>query len=155
MRSHEPPDDGCPFCRYRSTGWTEFPMEELHRDPEVFVKLNPKQWPNNRGDLLVIPIEHHENVYELPSELGTPIQRAVQVAASALEDALGCDGLSTRQHNEPAGNQDVWHSHVRVFPRRSDDGLYGSRGGLADATELRQLAERLRAVWPADRSAGA
>ncbi|MER5390020.1 RtcB family protein [Saccharopolyspora sp. NPDC002686] len=31
-----------------------------------------------------------------------------------------------RQHNEPAGDQDVWHHHVHVFPRYPGDDLYGS-----------------------------
>lgn len=31
-----------------------------------------------------------------------------------------------RQHNEPAGNQDVWHLHVHVFPRYEGDDLYRS-----------------------------
>jgi histidine triad (HIT) family protein len=34
--------------------------------------------------------------------------------------------VSTRQHNEPAGNQDVWHLHVHVFPRYPGDQLYKS-----------------------------
>ena len=34
------------------------------------------------------------------------------------------DGVSTRQHNEPAGNQDVWHYHLHVFPRYQDDAFY-------------------------------
>lgn len=148
MYSHEPPDYVCPFCRYLTTGLADLPMEELFRDGEVFVKLNPKQWTNNRGGLLVIPVDHHENVYDLPPELGTPIQRAVRTAAIALKDAFGCDGVSTRQHNEPAGNQDVWHYHVHVFPRWSGDALYQSAGDFADAAEIHDLAERLRAVWP-------
>jgi hypothetical protein len=31
-----------------------------------------------------------------------------------------------RQHNEPAGNQEVWHYHLHVFPRYARDDLYGS-----------------------------
>ncbi len=41
-----------------------------------------------------------------------------------MKAAYGCDGVSTRQHNEPAGNQDVWHFHLHVFPRYVDDQLY-------------------------------
>ncbi|HEX3722191.1 MAG TPA: hypothetical protein VHV31_05340, partial [Nitrolancea sp.] len=36
----------------------------------------------------------------------------------------GCDGTSFRQHNEPAGNQEIWHYHLHVFPRYVDDDLY-------------------------------
>lgn len=114
----------------------------------MFVKVNPSWWPANPGSLLVIPVAHHENVFDLPAELGTPIQRAVRDAAVALKTAFGCDGISTRQHNEPAGNQDVWHYHVHVFPRWEGDGLYGAERQPADPDELRRRAVQLRAAWP-------
>ena len=41
-----------------------------------------------------------------------------------MRASYDCAGISTRQHNEPAGNQDVWHLHVHVFPRHHDDRLY-------------------------------
>ena len=146
--NHEPPGYHCPFCRNLTTGASDFPLEFLHRDDHVFVKMNPKWWPRNPGAVLVIPNDHHENVYDLPVELGTPIQRAVRSAAIAMKAAFGCDGVSTRQHNEPDGNQDVWHYHVHVVPRWRDDRFCGSRGSLADAEELRHRAGLLRRAWP-------
>jgi histidine triad (HIT) family protein len=59
-----------------------------------------------------------------------------------MKAAYHCDGISTRQHNEPAGNQDVWHYHLHVFPRYTDDQLY-----LNDPAAL-------RARMPADERAG-
>jgi hypothetical protein len=44
-----------------------------------------------------------------------------------MRDAFGCEGISTRQHNGPAGNQDVWHFHLHVFPRYPNDGLCGGK----------------------------
>ena len=147
MHNHEPPGYRCPFCR-NLTGDSDHPLEILHRDDDVFVKVNPSWWPNNPGSLLVIPVEHHENVYDLPPALATPIQRAVRDASLALKAAFGCDGVSTRQHNEPAGNQDVWHYHMHVFPRWEGDGLYGAERSPADPVELRRRADQLRAAWP-------
>ena len=148
MHNHEPPDYECPFCLVLRTGASALPVEIVHRDDDVFVKVNPGWWPNNPGSVLVIPIEHHENVYDLPVELGTPIQRAVRAAALAMKAAYGCDGTSQRQHNEPAGNQDVWHYHVHVFPRWEGDGLYGAQRAPADPEEMRRCADLLRAAWP-------
>jgi len=67
-----------------------------------------------------------------------------------MKQAWKCDGVSTRQHNEPAGNQDVWHYHMHVFPRWDNDDLYGSRGALAAPEGIRRRADELRAEWPAD-----
>lgn len=148
MHGHAPPGYRCPFCRNLATGEADLPLEIVHRDDDVFVKVNPKWWPRNPGGVLVIPNEHHENVYDLPVELGTPIQRVVRAAALAMKEAFACDGVSTRQHNEPEGNQDVWHYHVHVFPRWRGDDLYGSRGSPADPDELHRRAEQLRRAWP-------
>ncbi|HXH56968.1 HIT family protein [Iamia sp.] len=150
MYDHAPPGYQCPFCRNVATGESDHPLAIVHRDEDVFVKVNPAWWPRNPGSVLVIPLEHHENVFDLPPELGTPIQCAVRASAIAMKAAFGCDGVSTRQHNEPAGNQDVWHYHVHVFPRWDGDGLYGSTRAPADPGELRRRAEMLRAAWPQD-----
>src|SRR4051794_22665207 len=110
--------------------------------------VNIKWWPNNPGGCLVVPIKHYENVYELPARLGSPIQAAVREVAVALKSALGCDGISTRQHNEPAGNQDVWHHHTHVFPRWHGDGLYVSHGSLVPMDEVNRMAALLREHLP-------
>ena len=148
MYNHEPPEYRCPFCRNLTTGASDHPLEFIHRNDTVFVKMNPKWWPGNPGSVLVIPNDHYENVYDLPVELGTPIQGAVRSAALAMKAAYGCDGVSTRQHNEPDGNQDVWHYHVHVVPRWRDDDFDGSRSSLADADELHHRADLLRQAWP-------
>jgi histidine triad (HIT) family protein len=128
-------------------GTGELPLEILHRDDDVFVKMNPKWWPNNPGGALVVPVTHHENVYDLPLSLAAPLQRAIRTTALAMKTAFECVGVSTRQHNEPAGNQDVWHYHVHVFPRFVGDDLYRLAGARVSATQLRQYADRLREVW--------
>lgn len=56
-----------------------------------------------------------------------------------------CDGVSTRQHNEPSGNQDVWHYHVHVFPRYRNDNLYGTRRGDSTPEGRQPYAAKLRA----------
>lgn len=148
MFNHAPAGYACPFCRDIVDGESDFPLEVLHRDEFVMVKMNPRWWPRNPGGVLVVPLEHHENVYDLPPALGTPIQAAVRATALAMKVAFACDGVSTRQHNEPAGNQDVWHYHVHVFPRYEGDDLYGSVGELAPVDDLRALAAQLRTAWP-------
>lgn len=148
MHNHAPPGYRCPFCRNVTTGESDLPLAIVHRNEDVFVKMNPKWWPRNPGAVLVIPVDHHENVYDLPRRLAIPIQRAVRNAAVAMKSAYGCDGVSTRQHNEPAGNQDVWHYHVHVFPRFAGDELYGSSGAPADPVELQRRAAELRSAWP-------
>lgn len=149
MHNHAPPGYRCPFCRNIGDTESDLPLEIIHRYDDAFVKMNPKWWPRNHGAVLVIPNDHHENIYDLPPDLGASIQQAARDAAIAMKAAFGCDGVSTRQHNEPAGNQDVWHYHLHVFPRWEGDDLYGSRGEPADPAEMARLADQLREAWPA------
>lgn len=66
--------------------------------------------------------------------------------AIAFKRVYGCDGVSTRQHNEPAGNQEVWHYHLHVFPRYVDDDLYDltAQRRLTTPDERQPYADRLR-----------
>jgi histidine triad (HIT) family protein len=72
--------------------------------------------------------------------------------AIAMKAAYDCDGTSLRQHNEPAGGQDVFHFHLHVFPRWVGDRLYQNTDAhrLATSGERRPYAERLRTALEAN-----
>jgi len=92
----------------------------------------------------VIPNKHLENLYTLPDDLAIPLQSTVQSIALALKTAYDCPGISTRQHNEPAGGQDVWHYHIHVFPRYPEDNLYGTRRQRTTPEQRRIQAQAIR-----------
>ncbi|MFD7025791.1 HIT family protein [Promicromonospora sukumoe] len=98
----------------------------VHRDEKVFAIIAPRWWPRNAGHVLIIPVAHHENLYGLPADDGHAVFDVTQRLARAMRTAYGCAGVSTRQHNEPAGNQDVWHFHQHLFPRYPGDDLDGT-----------------------------
>ena len=110
---HAPPDYRCPFCAIVQELEADYvytsQAEVVLRDEQVTAFISAHQWPANRGHVVVVPNEHYENLYELPDALAAPIQSAARRIALALKSEYDCDGISTRQHNEPAGNQDVWH----------------------------------------------
>jgi histidine triad (HIT) family protein len=145
---HAPDDYDCPFCKIASGGSSKNTTQDdvLFRDAHVTAFMASKNWPNNKGHVLIIPNEHYENVYELPDELGTPIHAAIRRIARAMKITYRCDGVSTRQHNEPAGNQDVWHFHTHVYPRYKRDMLYLTRGRTTSLEDRKPYAEKLRAA---------
>jgi histidine triad (HIT) family protein len=98
--------------------------------------------------VLVIPVEHVKNLYEIDEVLLGTVHATVRRIATAMRSAYGCAGTSTRQHNEPGAGQDVWHLHVHVFPREPDDGLYARDAEFrwASPAERAPYAELLRAV---------
>jgi len=153
--SHAPDDYFCNFCRIARL--EAFPgLDGIHttnehvvlHDDDITAFVASHWWPNNPGHVLVIPNEHWENVYDIPPRLGEPILRATQRLALAMKSAYRCDGISTRQHNEPAGNQDMWHFHQHVFPRFEGDDLYlrHHERALAPDADRTTAAEQLRAA---------
>ena len=129
MFNHAPRDYPCPFCRPAAGGGDELSHQEdvVLRTPPALAFVASRWWPNNHGHVLVVPTAHHENLYDLPPADGHAVHDLVREAAIGIRQTYGCDGISTRQHNEPAGYQDAWHYHVHVFPRYEGDNLYATR----------------------------
>ena len=149
---HAPPGYDCPFCavvRGEDAPWT-VQSDVVWRADETTAWVNPRWWANNAGHVLVVPNRHVENLFEVDGDLAATIHDAARRLALALKLAYGCDGISTRQHNEPGGDQEVWHYHLHVFPRWPGDDLYGSEHRLTTLEERRPYVERLRAALAAE-----
>ncbi|KNX37529.1 HIT family protein [Luteipulveratus halotolerans] len=153
MWNHEPSEYDCPFCRLLrgEHGANNAESDIVARGERAFARVAPKWWPANPGAVLVIPVKHVENLYDIEPADGHAVWDLTRRVATAMRSAYGCDGTSTRQHNEPAGNQDVWHLHVHVFPRWTDDRLYQrhDEAGWYDVGERGAYADRLRVALDA------
>jgi histidine triad (HIT) family protein len=116
------------------------------QDAHTTAFISPKWWPGNRGHVIVIPNAHVENVNEIDGGLLGEVYATAKRIADGLKEAYACSGTSMRQHNEPDGNQDVWHLHVHVFPRYADDRLYErhAESYWPPPEERAEYAERLR-----------
>ncbi len=150
MYNHAPTGYVCPFCLV-AAGIENEQVYTVQRDvvlrtPQVTAFVSAAWWPNNPAHVLIIPNQHFENLYELPADYAPSIHSAAQRIALALKATYRCAGISTRQHNEPGGNQDVWHYHLHVFPRYSNDQLYELTAHRRWTTpdERSMYAERLR-----------
>jgi histidine triad (HIT) family protein len=145
---HAPPGYVCPFCDLLAGVDSELNTQNdiVWRDERTIALICPKWWAGNDGHVLVVPIAHVENLYEIEEPDLFAVAATTKRIALALKKAYGCDGISTRQHNEPAGNQDAWHLHVHVFPRYTGDLLYERHEEQRWVTpaERAPYAERLR-----------
>lgn len=152
MFNHAPEDYDCPFCRLANGRDTSKSSQEdvVWRDNDVTAFVSLGWWPNNKGHVLIVPNQHFENIYDLPPELAAPIQSVAQQLAFAFKELYGCDGVSTRQHNEPHGGQDAWHYHLHVFPRYEGDNLYLTRRQDSSPEDRLPYTEKLRG-WFASR----
>jgi histidine triad (HIT) family protein len=153
VHNHEPDDYACPFCRLvgglHDLRGVNDPRDVIRRTELATAFVSPRWWPNNHGHVLVVPNAHHENLYDLPPEYGHAVHDLVREVAIGIRSTYGCDGTSVRQHNEPAGYQDVWHYHVHVFPRYHGDELYLSPalGEFSTVEDRLPYSDRLRAFF--------
>lgn len=126
MHNHQPTDYTCPFCRLLGGIDDEINRQEyiVYQDADTLAFVSPKWWINNPGNVLVVSKKHVENIYDIPTDLLGKVYATAKHMALAIRESYPAQGTSMRQHNEPAGNQDVWHFHVHVFPRYDHDELY-------------------------------
>lgn len=127
MYNHAPINYECPLCQIAKGQITNHGDQEksvILRDDFLTVFIAGKWCKSNPGHVIVIPNKHIENIYDMPEEIGHKIFDMSKKVAIAFKEVYKCDGVSTIQHNEPAGNQDVFHFHLHVFPRYEGDNLY-------------------------------
>jgi histidine triad (HIT) family protein len=149
MYLHEPENYSCIVCRIvekaknGENALTHLSSDVIWRSDTATAFLSLDKWKDNPVDVLVVPNEHFENIYMLPLRVVPEIHRLSRAVALALKTVYQCDGVSIRQNNEPAGNQDVWHYHVHVTPRFLNDGFYRSRPIPFPEEERLEHARRL------------
>jgi histidine triad (HIT) family protein len=148
MYNHAPENYTCPFCLFIKgvEGEQVYSIQSdlIYHDEVVTAFVGSHQWPNNHGNVIVVPNEHFENIYELPLRFVQDIHRTAKCVALAMKKVYSCDGVSTRQHNEPAGNQDVWHYHLHVTPRYENDNYYSTQRQLMASSERAKHAEVMK-----------
>ena len=81
---------------------------------------------SDQGHVLIVPNEHFENIYDLSIELLSKVHALSRDIALAMKAAYECDGITLRQHNEPAGDQKIWHYHLHVIARYHEDDFQNS-----------------------------
>lgn len=149
MISHAPANYDCPFCKIAQGEEDDYTKKQdiIFEDQSTLAFVAPRWWVNNPGSVLVVPKHHSENIYEISVDSLADTYKTSQKIALAMKEGYDCDGVSTRQHNEPAGGQDVWHFHIQVLPRYENDNLYKNNDNnkFVSAEERLPFAETLRA----------
>jgi histidine triad (HIT) family protein len=154
MFNHQPQNYVCPFCELLAGDESEHNSQNdiVFQNKFVTATISPKWWGINKGHVIVVPNTHYENIYDTPDDILGEVYKVVKKISIAMRTTYGCEGISTRQHNEPAGNQDVWHLHVHVFPRYEGDRLYQNQDDkdFFSSDERAPYAEKLRAYLAAN-----
>lgn len=96
-------------------------------------------YPLNPGHTLVIPKKHYSTMDVMPLDEVGRLFVSVAKVMQAVQKATSADGINIGQSNGTAASQDVFHMHVHIIPRFTDD----SPGGLTFPERKKMaLAER-------------
>ena len=133
----------CIFCKIANG---EIPSATLYEDNDFRVILD--LGPATKGHALILPKAHYADLTEIPEELAGKATGVAKKIVTALEAALPCDGYNVVQNNGIAAGQTVFHYHVHLIPRYTDDhaGVSWKPGELTDAVKEEVLEKARNAL---------
>ncbi|UZN03095.1 HIT family protein [Cellulomonas sp. S1-8] len=135
--------DGCVFCRIVERS---LDASIVHESATVVAIMDID--PVTPGHVLVLPREHLPGLADLDDEVASEMLAVARSVAAALRRSpLRCEGVNLFYADGEAAFQEVFHSHLHVFPRYADDGFtIGARWGSNPArAELDANAAAIRA----------
>ena len=119
----------CIFCKIAGG---DIPSATLYEDDDFRVILD--LGPATKGHALILPKHHYANLYEIPEEMAAKAMVLAKKMATAMTEALGCDGFNIVQNNGEVAGQTVFHFHMHLIPRYNGDqaGITWKPGELKD-----------------------
>jgi len=112
------PDLDCIFCKILAG---EIPARIVDEDERTIAFMDIA--PATRGHALVIPRTHAADLMEITDEDLSAVAASARRLASRMTARLGADGVNLINSCGAAAWQTVFHFHMHVIPRYSDDPL--------------------------------
>ena len=110
--------DDCIFCKIIAG---ELPARIVREDERTIAFMDIA--PATYGHTLVIPRSHAQDLLEIPSDDLEAVVAAGREIAGRAKERLGADGVNLINSCGAAAWQTVFHFHLHVIPRYSDDPL--------------------------------
>ena len=108
----------CIFCKI-AVG--EAPAAMVYEDEHTMAFMDIGQV--NPGHVIVAVKPHIQDIYTLTDEMAARFFQTAARIARAVKEAMQPEGVTLLQANEAAGFQTVFHLHLHVLPRHTDDGV--------------------------------
>lgn len=137
-------DDNCVFCKIIKK---EIPSYTIYEDDFTFAFLDLSQ--TTKGHALIVPKDHVSDVFSLDETLASQLFARVPKIARALEMAMpDMKGLNIVNNNRELAYQSVFHSHIHLIPRYSDNDdfsiHFGNHGDDYTPKFLTNLASQIQ-----------
>lgn len=121
----------------------------IARNEHCFAVMN--LYPYGTGHLMVVPLEHHQNLEEFSSEIRNAVMEMTNTATRILREIYKPDGMNLGVNmGEAAGAGIPGHLHMHVIPRWVGD--TGSITAIANARVLPETLndtyEKIYEKWP-------
>jgi histidine triad (HIT) family protein len=107
------PVPACLFCRVAAD---ELPAQLVADTPRIIGVLNTLE-PFSRGHCVFFPRRHATNLLEIDDADLREILFAVRDVAAKI----GADNFNLLQNNGPLAGQTVFHAHLHLIPKWSED----------------------------------
>ncbi len=108
----------CIFCKIVRK---EIPASIVHEDDVSLAFLDIR--PTSEGHVLVIPKAHFDGFATTPPDVLSALMPIVQRVAVAATAAVGAPAFNIGVNTGKEAGQVVFHTHIHVIPRKTDDGL--------------------------------
>lgn len=107
----------CIFCKIAKG---EIKSWKVYEDENVFAFLDIH--PVNEYHTLVIPKKHYENIFDTPEEELKNVISVIKKLAVLYNEKLGLKNVQIINSSGREAQQDVFHTHFHIVPRKSGDG---------------------------------
>jgi histidine triad (HIT) family protein len=109
-------DPTCEFCKIVA-GEADARVVNATEHTVAFFPLKPAVL----GHTLVVPTVHVPDIFALSEPIAAAVGQAVLAGAHAIKRALSPDGLNIINSAGAAASQTIFHLHVHLVPRWTDD----------------------------------
>ena len=126
----------CIFCKIINK---EIPCYKVYEDDLFLAFLDISQ--TTKGHTLVIPKKHFQNIFELEDTEKQNYLNVIQKVSTAIKKATNCEGINILNNNGEEAGQTVFHCHIHIIPRYSNDSFkieFSSSSNTKEEFELLQ-----------------
>lgn len=130
----------CIFCKIVNN---EIPSRKVYEDDVVVAFLDLTQV--TPGHTLVVPKKHIQDIFEYDEALAQAVFSRIPKIAKAIKDSNpDIKGMNVMMNNGPLAYQSVFHSHIHLLPRYTEEDTFsiqfGDNSEKHSPEELDQIA---------------
>ncbi|MFZ8764904.1 HIT family protein [Enterococcus diestrammenae] len=137
----------CIFCKITNG---DIPSYKVYEDEIVYAFLDLSQV--TAGHTLVVPKQHVDDIFEYDEELAAAVFARIPKIARALEKAFpDAKGMNIINNNKELAYQSVFHSHIHLIPRYSQEDdfsiHFGDHSQQYSPAEMQKIADTIQAAF--------